>query len=100
MTNRKPDGWAWSSPEGEWCGNDEEIHIDRVEPDMELVNKNPINEGYIVRPVILVPLDYYNKMEAWVEKVRGYLKKWGLNGATPGPALLAELEELRKEEHD
>lgn len=70
MSNQKPDGWATTSPEGEYTGNDDEIILTRV--DCELVE-----DGYRTFPVCLIDpqeLSRLRAIEEWASIVAEVLK--------------------------
>lgn len=63
MSNQEPDGWATTSPEGEYTGNDDEIILTRV--DCELVE-----DGYRTFPVCLIDPQELSRLRAideWAE---------------------------------
>lgn len=67
MSNQEPDGWATLSPEGEYVGNDDEIHLDRVRP----ISIEP-KDGYVWKPVMLISpqeLTRLRAIEEWAREV-------------------------------
>lgn len=84
-TKTEPDGWCWNSPEGEWCGTEETIHVHRERPE------GTSDKYYLLCPVCLVS----PRLLDWVETVRtGFAEGW-IRQSELGPNLLAELEEIR-----
>lgn len=57
----QPDGWATLSPEGEYVGNDDEIHLDRAET---VICAEDWADGYRVAPVNLIDPQELAKLRA------------------------------------
>lgn len=53
MSNQEPDGWATTSPEGEYTGNDDEIILSRIAPTANMV-KEFLDDNYRTFPVCLI----------------------------------------------
>jgi hypothetical protein len=72
MSNQKPDGWATTSPEGEYTGNDDEIIISRIAPTANMV-KEFLDDNYRTFPVCLIDpqeLSRLRSIEAWAKDQR------------------------------
>ena len=76
MSNQEPDGWATTSPEGEYTGNDDEIILTRV--DCELVE-----DGYRTFPVCLIDPQELSRLRAIeadrqkeIDELREQVKWW------------------------
>lgn len=69
--NQKPDGWATLSPEGEYIGNDDEIHLDRTET---VICAEDWADGYRVVPICLIDPQELAKLRAVSEWAKDAFK--------------------------
>lgn len=77
VTARKPDGWVWISPEGEYTGDDDTITIDRVKNVKQEELEHNAKFGYTTEPVCLISpadLDRYERLKDWGLKFKTYIE--------------------------
>lgn len=77
MSMKKPDGWVWISPEGEYTGDDDTIIIDRVKNVKQEELEHHAKFGYTTEPVCLISptdLDRYEQLKQWILKFKTYIE--------------------------
>lgn len=96
-----PDAWATLSPEGEYCGTDDEIHLDRIAPAFCPVAEA---EHFHVEPVCLIAperVEFLHALERWALRAYAYIENvrqdtsthWALD---EGARLLCAHDEIYK----
>jgi len=91
MSNQEPDGWATTSPEGEYTGNDSEIILDRSYSGPTIF---PV-EGYRTFPVCLIDPQELSRLRAideWAEWAARELRE--VYSSTDKPHILKAYDAL------
>lgn len=103
MSTKKPDGWVWISPEGEYTGNDDIIVIDRVKNIKQEELEQHAKLGYTTKSVCLISpadLDRYERLREWAKKVKPLLESYFLYAADNilSDQYIVELEQIMSEQ--